>query len=134
MKAEATFSVSDFTPTSVVPIPMVTTATPSGVSTMKKTYAGQVVGFSATLFSAAFDPQKGIGTYLAMESFDGTIGGKRGTFNFFHSATTGGTDRVNEFFGIVPGSGTGELAGITGTGGLAIDPDGTHRIWFDYAL
>ncbi|WP_324615422.1 DUF3224 domain-containing protein [Streptomyces sp. NRRL S-920] len=38
------------------------------------------------------------------------------------------------FVVIVPGSGTGELAGITGTGGIAIDPDGTHRIWFDYDL
>ncbi|MGG2465044.1 DUF3224 domain-containing protein [Streptomyces sp. RGM 3693] len=34
----------------------------------------------------------------------------------------------------VPGSGTGELVGITGVGGIAVDPDGTHRIWFDYDL
>lgn len=134
MKAEATFSVSDFTPTSVVPVPAVTTATPAGVSTMKKTYAGAIAGFSATLFTAAFDPKKGIGTYLALECLEGTVDGKRGTLNFFHSATTGGTDRVNEFFGIVPGSGTGELATITGAGGMAIDADGTHRVWFDYAL
>ena len=40
----------------------------------------------------------------------------------------------SEFFVIVPTSGKGELAGITGTGGMAIDDDGTHRIWFDYEL
>jgi Protein of unknown function (DUF3224) len=34
----------------------------------------------------------------------------------------------------VPSSGTAELSGITGHGGLAIDADGTHRIWFDYDL
>jgi hypothetical protein len=29
---------------------------------------------------------------------------------------------------ILPGSGTGELAGISGGGGLDIDADGTHRL------
>ncbi len=39
-----------------------------------------------------------------------------------------------EYFAIVPSSGTGQLAGISGTGGLVIDADGTHRIWLDYEL
>ncbi|MFF4762217.1 DUF3224 domain-containing protein [Streptomyces sp. NPDC001292] len=69
-----------------------------------------------------------------MESFEGTLHERRGTFHFVHSATTTGTDRVAEFFTLVPAGGTGELAGITGSGGLAIDTDGTHRIWFDYEL
>ena len=63
-----------------------------------------------------------------------TIRGLTGTFDFAHSATTSGGGRQNEFFVIVPTSGTGALAGITGTGGMAIDTDGTHRIWFDYEL
>jgi hypothetical protein len=33
-----------------------------------------------------------------------------------------------------PASGTGELAGICGAGGMAVDADGTHRIWFDHEL
>ncbi|WP_228782685.1 DUF3224 domain-containing protein [Nocardia abscessus] len=28
----------------------------------------------------------------------------------------------------------GALGGIAGTGGLSVDVDGTHRIWFDYEL
>jgi hypothetical protein len=39
-----------------------------------------------------------------------------------------------EFFTIVPSSGTGDLTGISGGGGLAVDADGTHRVWFDYEL
>ncbi|HEX4089442.1 MAG TPA: DUF3224 domain-containing protein [Trebonia sp.] len=31
-------------------------------------------------------------------------------------------------------SGTGQLAGIAGTGGLVIDADGTHRIWLEYEI
>ncbi len=69
-----------------------------------------------------------------MESFEGTVNGRGGTFNFVHSAATTGSDRTNEVFRIVDGSGTGDLAGISGSGGIEIDPDGTHRIRLDYRL
>ncbi|MGW7526579.1 DUF3224 domain-containing protein [Streptomyces sp. NPDC054783] len=71
---------------------------------------------------------------VAMESFEGTLGGLSGTFNFVHSATTRGEGREAEFFVIVPGSGTEALTGIRGAGGLRIDADGTHRIWFEYEV
>ncbi|WP_326699914.1 DUF3224 domain-containing protein [Streptomyces sp. NBC_01754] len=34
----------------------------------------------------------------------------------------------------MPTSGTGAPAGISGGGGMAVDADGTHRVWFDYDL
>ncbi|MFD7029272.1 DUF3224 domain-containing protein [Streptomyces sp. NPDC059917] len=134
MRATATFTVTGFTPAALRPEPAVPTGTPVGVATMEKHFEGEVVGRSATLFTAAFDQSTGVGTYVAMESFEGTLGGREGSFNFAHSATTSGADRTAEFFTIVPSSGTGELAGITGAGGLAVDADGTHRMWFDYEL
>jgi hypothetical protein len=69
-----------------------------------------------------------------MESFEGSVGGVEGAFNFAHSASTAGTGRSDEFFTIVHASGTGALAGIRGAGGMAVDADGTHRIWFEYEL
>lgn len=96
-----------FTPTEVVPVPAVTTGLPVGVATMEKQFEGEVVGGSATIFTAAFDQGTGVGTYLAMESFEGSLGGRAGAFNFVHSATTSGSDRSAEFFSIVPSSGTG---------------------------
>jgi hypothetical protein len=134
MRASAIFSVKSFVPTDVVPDPAVPTGLPVGVATMEKHYEGEVIGRSATLFTAAFDQATGVGSYVAMESFEGSVHGQDGAFNFVHSATTTGTDRSAEFFVIVPGSGTGALAGITGTGGIAVDEDGTHRIWFEYRL
>jgi hypothetical protein len=133
MRATGTFAVADFT-AAPVPAGEIKTGLPVGVATMRKTFAGEISGRSETLFTAAFDPAGGTGTYVAMESFEGSVAGRAGTFNFVHSATTTGTDRQAEFLTIVPASGTGELAGITGTGGLAVDEDGTHRIWFDYDL
>ena len=35
---------------------------------------------------------------------------------------------------IVPGSGTGELEGITGQGAITVDDDGTHRLTLEYEL
>ncbi|OLF06537.1 hypothetical protein BLA60_31730 [Actinophytocola xinjiangensis] len=134
MRAAGTFTVVTFDPTDVTPTPPVTTALPVGVSTMEKTYTGEVDGRSSTLFTAAFDHTTGAGTYVAMESFDGTLAGRRGTFNFAHSASTTGTNREGDFFVIVPASGTADLAGLSGTGGITITEDGTHHIWFDFDL
>lgn len=131
MHLTGTFKVHDFKPQILTPAPGIATALPIGVSTMSKTFAGDVSGRSETLFTAAFDPTSGKGTYLAMEAFQGSLGARTGTFNFVHSATTSGTDRTNEVFLIVPHSGTGDLTGVRGGGGIAIDADGTHRIWFD---
>ncbi|MGW4435146.1 DUF3224 domain-containing protein [Streptomyces sp. NPDC004596] len=134
MRAAGTFTVKAFVPTELKPDPAVSTGLPVGVATMEKHFEGEVAGHSATLFTAAFDQTTGVGTYVAMESFQGSLCGRAGAFNFVHSATTSGSDRTAEFFTIVPASGTGELTGISGAGGLAVDADGTHRIWFDYEL
>jgi hypothetical protein len=131
MRATGTFEVANFTPAPVPPGD-VKTAVPVGVATMTKTFAGEVSGRSTTLFTAAYDQATGVGTYVAMESFEGSIGGLEGAVNFAHSATTLGDNREAEFFVIVPGSGTGDLVGLVGTGGLSVDPDGVHRVWFDY--
>ncbi|MFE2507504.1 DUF3224 domain-containing protein [Streptomyces naganishii] len=134
MRATGTFTVKSFKPAALEQDPAVTTALPVGVATMEKHFEGEIEGRSATLFTAAYDQEKGVGTYVAMESFEGTLAGREGAFNFVHSATTTGSDRTTEFFTVVPASGTAGLAGITGTGGLSVDPDGTHRIWLDYEL
>jgi hypothetical protein len=134
MRAEGTFSVVRFTPTDVKPDPAVETGLPVGVATMEKRYEGGITGRSATIFTSAFDQASGVGTYVAMESFEGSLNGVAGSFNFWHAASTTGADRGHESFMIVPSSGTGELASISGGGGMAIDADGTHRVWFDYEL
>ncbi|MEW1693752.1 DUF3224 domain-containing protein [Streptomyces sp. NPDC091265] len=131
MRASGTFRVTSFVPSDLKPVPEVETPLPMGVATIVKSFDGEITGRSTTLFTAAFDQSTGVGTYVAMEAFEGAVGGREGTFNFAHSATTAGSDRTNEFFTIVPSSGTGELAGIRGGGGLSVDGE-THRIWFEY--
>lgn len=132
--ASATFSVTEFTPSDYVS--PVTTGIPVGHAHMVKAFAGDLEGRSTTQFSYAFDAASGIGTYVAMEAFEGTLAGRSGALAFAHSATTDGQspERLNELLVIAPGSGSGELVGITGTGHLVIDEDGTHHVELDYDL
>jgi hypothetical protein len=134
MQTTSTFTVETFEPTELAP-PETETGTPVGVARMVKRFAGGLEGRAETLFTSAFDQQTGIGTYVAMESFAGTLDGRSGTLNLAHSATTvGGPERLHELVVIVPGSGTGELVGVTGTGRMSIDAGGTHHLDLDYEI
>jgi hypothetical protein len=132
--AEGTFEVVSFAPAEVIPAIDVTTAMQTGVAVMEKRYTGAVAGQSATLFTSAMNVDSGAASYVAMESFAGSLNGAEGSFNFVHAASTHGEDRYAESFAIVAASGTAELATITGGGGMTVDADGTHRVWFDYSL
>ncbi|NYD38770.1 DUF3224 domain-containing protein [Actinomycetospora corticicola] len=132
MQTSGTFEVTLFEAVDVPLAPPVETALPIGVARMTKTYAGGVTGHSATVFTSAYGGE--VGTYVALEAFEGTLDGRSGTFAYVHSASTGGTDRSDTFFRIVAGSGTGDLTGIHGGGSLTVDDDGTHLVDFDYEL
>ena len=134
MHTTCTFVPTDFSPTDWEP--EITTALPVGHAHMRKTFQGGLEGRAVTQFTSAFDITTGIGTYLAMESVEGVLDGRSGAFNLVHSATTDGVSehRLNEFMMIVPGSGTGELAGLTGTGTMRVDEDGSHHLDLDYEL
>ncbi|MCB8775806.1 DUF3224 domain-containing protein, partial [Escherichia coli] len=69
-----------------------------------------------------------------LESFEGEISGRAGSFNFLHSGTTLGKSKVLEMLMIVPGSGTAEFAGIAGTGSLLVDSDGTHHLTLEWRI
>ena len=133
--ASGAFRVAEFTPVDWAPA--IATGLATGHAHMVKEFDGAISGRAITQFSYAFDHEANVGTYVALESFEGSIDGHTGACNLAHSATSLGTPetgRVDEYFVIVPSSGTGELAGITGTGTLVIEPDGTHRIRLDYKL
>ncbi len=125
------FAVSDFVPTKYRS--EITTGVDVGHAHMVKTFTGAIQGRSLTQFSFAFSQKTGVGTYVAMESFEGTVDGREGSFNLAHTATTDGRSRTHELVTIVPTSGTRDLAGITGSGSIVIDTDG-ERLVLDYSL
>ncbi len=132
MEANATFTVSDFT--HIGGPPEIRAGLAISHSHMVKSFDGQIDGRSLTEFTGAFCQQTSTGTYVAMESFEGSVNGLEGTFLFAHMNTVdGGAVRDEDhLLVIVPASGTQELTGIRGGGRISVDDDGTHRITLSY--
>jgi hypothetical protein len=72
------------------------------------------------------------GGYVAIEKVAGTLDGRSGSFVLQHSATMdAGTPHLS--ITVVPGSGTGALAGMTGRMDIVNDA-GKHSYVFEYIL
>ena len=69
---------------------------------------------------------------VAIEVVTGTLAGRRGSFALQHMATMEKGGQKMEVL-VIPGSGTGELAGITGTFAIRIE-GGQHFYEMDYTL
>lgn len=75
----------------------------------------------------------GSGGYVAIERVTGVLEGRRGSFALQHNATMdAGTPSLNII--VVPGSGTGELEGLSGRMTIQIAPGGTHSYELEYSL
>ena len=100
--------------------------------TMAKTYAGPLTATATGEFLSAGDPKSGSAGYVAAERIEGTLDGQAGSFVVMQSATMDrGTPDLRAF--VVPGSGTGALAGVTGTLTIRIE-GGRHFYDLDYDL
>jgi hypothetical protein len=103
-----------------------------GRMSLSKTYAGDLAGRSEGEMLGFRNLASGAGGYVAMETVRGTLDGKQGSFVLQHSSTMEGST-ATQSIQVVPGSGTGELAGLSGQ--LVIHrEDGRHEYAFDYSL
>jgi hypothetical protein len=105
-----------------------------GISRMvlDKQYHGDLEGTSKGQMLAV-GSAKSSGVYVAIESFTGTLQGKSGSFSLHHTGImtkSGPTLNIN----VVPDSGTGQLAGISGKMNIIIAADGKHSYEFEYTL
>jgi hypothetical protein len=96
-----------------------------------KTFSGDLEGSSITEMLAARSSD-GAG-YVAMERIVGRLGDRVGTFVLLHLGTLDDVGEPTGHWTIVPGSGTGELEGISGHAHIGADED-THRIQLHYEL
>lgn len=92
-----------------------------------KTYRGDVAGTSrttlASAISTASDADAGYG---GVERMEVSVAGRgTGTFVLRHAAIASSAGASMEVL-IVPGTGTGELEGITGSAHIDVAEDGTH--------
>lgn len=91
-----------------------------------KTWTGGITGTSAGVMLSGGDPSTGAAGYVAIERFDGSIEERTGTILFQQfGSMLDGADVLR--YGIVPGSGTEGLAGVTGE--VVLDAaDGDHKV------
>jgi hypothetical protein len=78
------------------------------------------------------DPKSGTAGYVAIELVTGILAGKHGSFALQHFATMD-QDGPKMSVAVVPGSGTGELKGISGTFTIRIEK-AQHFYDLDYTL
>jgi hypothetical protein len=103
-----------------------------GRMSIAKQFHGDLDGTSkGEMLTAGTDVKNSAG-YVAIERITGTLKGHAGTFVFQHSGTlTRGAP--TQSITVVPDSGTGQLAGITGKMIITI-VDGKHSYDFEYTL
>ena len=104
-----------------------------GRMTMSKQYHGGLEATAVGEMLSGGDPKAGTAGYVAIETVTGSLDGKAGTFQLMQWATMAEGKRELRV-GVVPGSGTGALAGISGTLTIEIAADGKHTYRLEYAV
>ena len=103
-----------------------------GRMTIEKQWHGPMEGSGKGQMLTGGDPSTGSATYVAIEKFNGTINGRKGTVLFQHMGTVNrGVQDLN--ITVVPDSGTDQLKGISGRVTIKIE-GGKHYYDFQYAI
>jgi hypothetical protein len=102
-----------------------------GRLTLDKKFSGNLQGTSRGQMLGFRSATEGSGGYVAQEKVTGNLGGRNGSFVLQHIGTMrkGSAPVMNVT--VVPDSGTGELAGISGTMTIIIE-GGKHSYEFAY--
>lgn len=107
-----------------------------GRMTIDKVISGDVVGTTKGEMLTSITESTGAMAYVAIETVTATLEGRSGTFVFIHNAVMNKSapDSQSLDVVVVPASGTGGLAGISGRFSIHIDGTGKHSYTFDYEL
>ena len=97
-----------------------------------KEFHGDLDAIAHGEMMAASEPLTGAGVYVALDRVTGTLHGRSGSFLMAHRGIRNADGQSLDIV-IVPGTGTGQLAGITGTIGIDI-VEKKHFYTVDYEL
>ena len=100
---------------------------------LDKRFHGALDGASRGEMLAARDATQKNGAYVALEAFSGTLDGRAGGFALVHRALLRHGESQEWTVAVVPGSGSGALAGIEGAMRITV-VDGRHEYDLDYTL
>jgi hypothetical protein len=104
-----------------------------GRMSLDKQYHGDLEATGKGQMLTAGTSVKGSGAYVAIEKITGTLQGRTGAFVLQHAGTM--TQNMPQLtITVVPDSGTGGLAGISGKMTIIIAAGGKHSYDFEYTL
>jgi hypothetical protein len=97
---------------------------------VEESFAGDISGEGTVEFlqAAAAD---GSASFVGIERVTGTLGGRTGTFLLQDAGTVQGSIVSGDWF-VIPGSGTGQLAGLRGEGGFRANLGESAQVHLDY--
>jgi hypothetical protein len=126
--AEGTFDVKN----SPLPADDALAGTTIGRFGLDKQFHGDLEAISKGEMLGAGNPATGTAGYVAIEQVTGSLQGHKGSFALQHLGTMEG-GKFDLKVIVVPGSGSGDLAGISGSMQIIIAA-GKHSYKFDYSL
>jgi hypothetical protein len=99
---------------------------------INKTFKGDVEGTGSAEMLMLYAPE-GSAAYVGFERIVARLGGRSGSFVLHHNATAR-RGSASATLTVVPDTGTGELAGLSGNAEIIRGPDGGHTFILDYDL
>jgi hypothetical protein len=99
----------------------------------EKRFHGGLDASSVVEMLSAGNPASGSAGYVAVEHLTGSLQGRTGSFMLQHYGVME-QGRSSLTLSVVPGTGTGELAGLRGRMQIDIAEDGAHAYTFDFSL
>ena len=97
---------------------------------VEESFSGDISGDGVVEFLQAARAD-GSASFVGIERVTGTVGGRHGTFLLQDAGTVAGGIVSGDWF-VVPGSGTGGLAGLRGEGGFRADLGEGAQVHLDY--
>lgn len=97
---------------------------------VEETFSGDIDGTGVVEFLQSAQPD-GTASFVGIERVTGTLGGRAGTFLFQDAGTVADNIVSGEWF-VIPGSGTGGLAGLRGEGGFRANLGEGAQVWLNY--
>jgi hypothetical protein len=108
-------------------------------ATVENAFQGAIDGTSTVAYAMSYQPD-GTAVFEGYEQIEGSVDGRTGSFVLQHTGRVTDANSPTDFvvsctWRVVPGSGSGDLAGLTGSGGYT----GMHGVretpyTFDYEL
>ena len=101
-------------------------------ASVTKTYTGDIEGDAQVEYLMMYRSD-GSATFVGIERVAGRIGDKRGTFVLQRSGVFEG-GQAKESYYVIPGSATGDLAGLSGNGSSSVGHGMEHPFVLEYEL